>query len=337
MVGAVMKAYAALDYLQEMALSWTIYRLLRRHRIRILHLNNGPIRIGIRAAEWARVPVVAHLRGHGGSAEEVTPLQRRLSASPTVVAAVAISSSVAESVIGHGMPREKVTVIHNPVDLDAFDEAEARRDAIRARWGIPPDAIVAGAFGRVMRYKGQEEFMLAAAPHFERHPELRLMVVGDSSDAPDQDYLAGLQELAEQAPFAGRVVFTGYQHDVAGYYWACDIVVHSSRIREGFGRVVAEGMAAHRPVIAMDEAGPREIVTSGVDGLLVPPRDVDALSGALAMLLDAPGLRESLGRAGRRTVEARFSIPVIAAQLDGFYRTLAASPPAGRTTRPAGA
>ena len=321
LVRGAMRLYTLVDYGQELLLSWGIYRELRRNRIDVLHLNNGPNRIGLRAARWADVPVVGHLRGHGGS--EVTPLQRRLSADPRVIAAIAISRSVAESVIGHGMPRQKVVVIHNPVDMEAFDEAVGRRDAIRSQWGLPPRSMVAGAFGRVMRYKGQEEFMMAAAPLIEEYPELRLMIVGDSSDAPDQDYLAHLQELATRDPFKGRVTFTGYQQDVAGYFCACDLVVHSSRIREGFGRVVAEGMAASRPVIAMDEAGPKDIVTHGVDGLLVPPRDVEALSAAMSSLMASPALRESLGANGRRTVEERFSIPVIAGQLMAFYRDLA--------------
>ena len=164
--------------------------------------------------------------------------------------------------------------------------------------------------------------MMAAVPLFEDHPELRLLIVGDSSDAPDQDYLAHLQELACREPFKGRVVFTGYQHDVAGLFWACDLVVHSARIREGFGRVVTEGMAASRPVIAMDDAGPRDIITHEVDGLLVPPRDVAALSDAMGRLLASPALRETLGKNGRRTVEDRFSVPVIFAHVASFYGRL---------------
>ena len=135
LVRFAMRLYTLADYVQELLVSSRIYWEIRRNRIDVLHLNNGPNRMGMRAARWAGVPVVAHLRGHGGSKEVTTPHERRMAASPTVVAAIAVSRSVAESYVGHGMPGDKIVVIHDPVDLDAFDEAASRRDSVRSRWG----------------------------------------------------------------------------------------------------------------------------------------------------------------------------------------------------------
>jgi D-inositol-3-phosphate glycosyltransferase len=94
-----------------------------------------------------------------------------------------------------------------------------------------------------------------------------------------------------------------------------DIVVHASN-REPFGRVLLEAMAAGRPVIAPREGGPLEIVSDGETGLLVPPRDPDALAAAMVSLLEDPARRAAMSRAARARVSAVFDI-------DGHARAVA--------------
>jgi glycosyltransferase involved in cell wall biosynthesis len=86
-----------------------------------------------------------------------------------------------------------------------------------------------------------------------------------------------------------------------------DVVVHASD-REPFGRVLLEAMAANRPVIAPREGGPLEIVSDGDTGVLVPPRDADALAAAIVSLLEDPARRGAMARAARSHVAARFDI-----------------------------
>jgi glycosyltransferase involved in cell wall biosynthesis len=106
-----------------------------------------------------------------------------------------------------------------------------------------------------------------------------------------------------------------------------DVVVHASD-REPFGRVLLEAMAATRAVIAPREGGPLEIVADGDTGVLVPPRDVDALAAAIVSLLEDPTRRAEMARAARAHVAARFDIRqharAVQAVLDDVLRRRAA-------------
>jgi len=95
--------------------------------------------------------------------------------------------------------------------------------------------------------------------------------------------------------------------------------VHASTIPEPFGQVVIEAMAAGVPIIAADAGGPAEVVTDGVDGLLVAMGDVDALAGALTRMAGDPELRDRLADAGRVTAAA-FAPDVIAGSVEDVYR-----------------
>jgi glycosyltransferase involved in cell wall biosynthesis len=177
--------------------------------------------------------------------------------------------------------------------------------------------------------KGQREFLLAAAKVARECPEAAFLIVGDASDSADHDYWRSVQALAAEPPLAGRVRLVGYRKDVQAYYHACDVVVHSAVWSEGFGRVVIEGMACGKAVVATDAGGPREIVTPGVDGLLVPPGSVDELAAAIGRLVSDPPLRASLGQHGRRSVERRFRPDVIAERVAEVYSDVRREAPSG--------
>jgi len=117
---------------------------------------------------------------------------------------------------------------------------------------------------------------------------------------------------------ADRVNFLGVRHDVPTLMAACDVFVLSSAW-EGFGLVVAEAMACERVVVATDCGGVREVV--GEAGLLVPPRDSQALAAALDRALQLPAdERENLGRAARQRVVEHFSLEATAERYLAVYR-----------------
>ena len=117
-------------------------------------------------------------------------------------------------------------------------------------------------------------------------------------------------------------MFTGHRDDVEAELAGLDVLLHASRLPEPFGQVVVEGMAAGLPVVATDGGGPRELITDGVDGVLVPADEPAALAAAVRALAP-PERRAALGRAAARTA-ARFRPEVIAPQLHGLYAELRA-------------
>ena len=133
-----------------------------------------------------------------------------------------------------------------------------------------------------------------------------------------------LRELATRLGIAERVEFRGFQEDIWAELDLMDILVHASVTPEPFGQVIVEAMLAGVPVIAVAGGGPSEIVTDGVDGLLYPAGDVDALAQDLRRLRDDPNLRARLSDAARVRAE-RFSPQAAAGSVMALYRRVLAA------------
>jgi glycosyltransferase involved in cell wall biosynthesis len=178
--------------------------------------------------------------------------------------------------------RNPIRVIHNGIRLSAHAE---RKPEMRRRWGVGPQDFVVGMLGRVERYKGHEDILLAIA---ELPPELRnrlhLVVVGSGSDAE----IARLRHIAERLGLVGRLHFAGYLSDdpvsVARQF---DVLAMVTKDFEGFGLAVAEAMAAGTPVLATTVGGIIEFVTPET-AMLVPPESPEEIARALAAIMSDP-------------------------------------------------
>ena len=314
---ACLKLLAAFDLAASVLNAVRMVALIRRHRIDCVHLSNGFLPLeGLLAPHWAGVPCIVHMRGM--ARERGKGLQAR--ALRWVTCTIADSNAVADTarrVLG----QRDVTTIYEPVDVARFDAAEPQRSEVRRRLGFEDGAVVVGIFGRVVRWKGQLEFVRASAAAMGRNPSLRALIVGDESDG-GSEYFAEVRAAIAASGWANRFVLAGYQPAVEGFYHACDIVVHASIEPEPFGMVVTEAMAARRPVIASAAGGPCEVVDNGVDGLLVPPGDVAALADAIVALGDDAALRQAMGERGRAKVARAFDVAHIAEQVAAVYRRI---------------
>jgi glycosyltransferase involved in cell wall biosynthesis len=177
--------------------------------------------------------------------------------------------------------------------------------------------LTIGIVGRISPWKGQDVFLRAFALAFPDGGARARIIGGALFGEEDQE--RSLLELVEALGIGDRVDFTGHVDDVATELATLDVVVHASTIPEPFGQVVIEAMAAGVPIIAADAGGPAEVVTDGVDGLLVAMGDVEALAGALTRLAGDPELRDRLAAAGRATA-AEFAPDVIAGSVEDVYR-----------------
>lgn len=204
-------------------------------------------------------------------------------------------------------PSRAITIL-NGIDLERFP-GRPRRSQIataRARIGISADAEVIGIVGRLIVEKGLREFFAAAAQLCDARPKLHVVVVGDVLPKDRDPWKDQLREKVIQAGLSDRFRFTGcFTPDVYEYLSVLDVLVHPS-YKESFGRVIAEGMAAGLPVVATNVRGCRELVIHGETGLLVPHRNVTALTEAIRVLLDDRAMRERMGAAGRARVVERY-------------------------------
>jgi glycosyltransferase involved in cell wall biosynthesis len=286
---------------------------IRREAIAVIHLNNGFENHEANLAAYVtRRPVVVHAHGPCGSARITRYLASR---GPTCIA---ISEVVARSLYAAGVPHDRVHVLPNPLTLDPLPLDSTTRHNARRALGIPPHTRLMGIVGRIVEWKGQREFLKAAAIALARDPHLGAVIVGDVTDAMDA-YGDEVRRLTGELGITDRVWFTGFLPDPREVFALVDVVVHSSILPEPFGLVITEAMALGIPVVAANAGGPVEIITDGVDGFLVNPRDPDAVAARVSALFADPDLYRAIGAAGRGTALARFSPSAYVERLASIY------------------
>ncbi len=275
------------------------------------------------AARWTRTPLVVtyhqdvHLRGGRGLIVEA--LRQTVGRLTLRAADRLLFTSRDYGLASHARPmlrgrEQRIDTLSNGVDLGSF-LTEAGAGEI-ASPGTPGERIVllVAALDRAHYFKGVAIFLdaLRLLP-----PEIRGIVVGDGDLRQVYEVTASRLGVASRVTFAGRLP----KRDLVACYRRADVtVLPSVTMGEAFGMVLLESMACGTPVVASDLPGVRTVVNHGVDGLLVPPDDADALAKALCeMLADRDRLR-AMGRRGRAKVAAQYGWSVIGARLEAIYR-----------------
>jgi glycosyltransferase involved in cell wall biosynthesis len=290
--------------------------LLRRREIDLLHAHLFRAElIGVRAAQVAGTPVVV-ATAHSSRVRSPEDIAALATITPSIDRLIAPSVAIAAKLRAEGRGAADITVVPNGVDLDRFSPHRSNREAaeLRAALGIPPDAFLIGVVARLEPEKGHRYLLEALPAIVDAVPNAWLLLVGEGSQT---DALRA-QARALPLPASERVVFAGFQTDVEAVTQALDVAVMPS-LREAQGLALLEAMAARRPVVASAVGGIPETIRDGVDGLLVPAADPDALATAMVRLARDPRLRDRLAASGRRRVVDRFSVVASVRQVEGIY------------------
>jgi glycosyltransferase involved in cell wall biosynthesis len=270
------------------------------------------------AAARTGVPVVCHFKGF----RRIGPVDRFLSR--WIDVAITMTDEIARHYQQRHVHARRYVTIYDGIEPGHFVTGGGA--AVRQEFGIPDDAPLVGIVGHVQEWKGQLLVAEAVARARRHVPALRCLIVGGIHRF-GKAYGAKLEARIAEPDLAGHVILTGARRDVAACLDAVDVAIHASN-REPFGRVLLEAMAVGRPVIAPREGGPVEIVADGETGLLVPPRDPDALAAAIVALLTDRARAEAMGRAARARVAAVFDIHVHARAVEGVFDEILARGPA---------
>lgn len=178
---------------------------------------------------------------------------------------------------------------------------QARDKGLRKAWNLPGGAIVFGMAGQLVPWKGQRQFIRAAASVAQAHSKAYFIIVGDAAVSGGYAYRLELDGLCQGLGVTDRLRFLGWRDDMPEVMAALDVFVLPSH-HEPFGRVVTEAMAAGKPVIATAAGGPLELIAHGRTGLLVPVGDVGALADAMSMLVTEPQRRREIGQQAKRWI-----------------------------------
>ena len=277
--------------------------LLKRERIDMVHLNNSIVRNHpwMVAAKLCGTPCITHERG-------INPAysQRSVSLGRKLAAVVCISDAVRDNFALRGVTGLPLVTIPNGLDPSEM-KATIPPDRIREELNIRPGRRLIGIVGNLKHWKGQEVVLRATALIKDRFPEVTCLLVGDFSK-DDAAYRSRINGLIAELQLEGHVIVTGYRPNVADYVNALDLLIHASIEPEPFGRVLLEGMALRKPLIASRGGAVPEIVVDGSTGLLFTPGDHQDLARAAELLLQDPERIAIMGEAGYQRLVDHFSI-----------------------------
>ncbi len=222
---------------------------------------------------------------------------------------IAISNSVKSSLMRiEFVSSKKIFVLHNGIDYQKFFKIAVSNKILKEK------PIIIGTICRLEPQKGISYLLLAMKIILAKFPSVQLEIVGDGSLQQELKELTGKLEISNSVKFFGKFA------DVIPSYKRMNVFILPS-LYEGFGIVLLEAMAAGIPVVATNVDGIREVVIDGESGILIPPKNPEAIADAVLKLIENPRLAEKLVDEGLRRSKS-FDIKEHVMKLDNFYANL---------------
>jgi len=208
--------------------------------------------------------------------------------------------------------KDKIVTIPNGVDTTLFKPQNTKRQKHQI--------FFLSVLDKFHKYKGLDYLLRALVNVKVTIPDIKLIVGGKG------ELLEYYQEKVEEMGLKDNVEFKGFLEDeeVINYYATSELFIlpSISSLQEGFGIVVLEALACQTPVISTNIVGVADDVINTNSGIIVPPKDVDALTDAIIEILSNPELQEKMGYAGRKLVQEKYEWKKIAHEIHSLYEEL---------------
>jgi glycosyltransferase involved in cell wall biosynthesis len=230
---------------------------------------------------------------------------------------IAVSGAVRKDLVSQGVRPDKIEVVPNGLDLAVIRFPGTGPDIPAPRPAAREDFVFAHV-GQFAPWKNHDLFIRAAEQVARDLPRAQFVIVGDDLFERNSLYKRTLYYSARYCAAAERIHFWGWRTDMEDVWPAVDCLVHTAEA-EAFGRVIIEAMAHGIPVIATDRGGPAEILQADRTGVLVPPRDVEALRRAMLRVARDARFAGALAAAGRRHARSHFAASQTAARMQEIY------------------
>ena len=291
-------------------------RLIRRHRIQIVHAQKGKARtLAMIASLFVRLPVLILNRG---VSFRLDPFNRLGYTTRRVTAIVAVCESIKQGLVKQGVDADKIEVIYSGTDTTKFHPG-VDGSAVRRELALGPEHFLITQIG-IRSWKGNDDVLDAMVTVKPQVPRARLLFVG-----ANETKARALREKASARGIADVVSVFLYREDIPEILASSDVTVDASYAGLGLTGTLRESLAVGTPVIGTDIEGNPEIVIHGETGLLVKPHDPTGIADALQALAADPERGHAMGRAGQKLVEERFSTAVKIERTETLYRRLLAA------------
>src|SRR3954471_11744622 len=279
--------------------AWRLSRVIKQLRPDIVHAHD-PHGVAMSAlalsmsTQFAKPPLVAsrrvdfHLRGNSLSRWKYRQVDCFICA----------SEAIRQMLIGDGVPAGRTVAVHEGIDIDRVERAEPAN--LHGELWLPHQAPIVGNVAALVPHKGQRHLIDAARTVVQQVPDARFIIAGEG------ELRQALERQIKEYRLEKHVLLAGFRPDVLSLHKAFEIFVMSS-ITEGLGTSLLDAMAAGKPIVATRGGGIPEVVADGQTGVLVDPRDHDAMAEAIVRLLKDETLRRQMGDAGRARARALFS------------------------------
>lgn len=290
--------------------------LIRRERVDVIqaHLFGSGVYCAL-AGALLRRPVIVTFHG----SVDIGQTERFLAAKFAILRLgaqriVTVSKALArELAMRSSLGIERMDIIHNGIATAGFDGQRSMR--LRQELAVPDAAVLIGALGNIRPAKDYPGLLDAFAQVVARQPDARLVIAGEGKGR----LAAELEARRARLNLVRHVHFLGFCADPGEYLRNLDIFVLGSAT-EGFSIATIQAMAAGVPVVVTSSGGPQEIISTGHDGMLVPPGAPDQLAAALLQLIAAPAERQRMAGAAKITVKRRFDVQTMVDAYQALYR-----------------
>lgn len=286
-----------------------IIKIIKKEQIDIIHVNGLLSLQAVMAAKITNRPVVWHL------ISTIYPKELILIIRPIIKICAGKMIFVAENTIGYYLginyPKEKIEIIHEPVDVRYFDAkkiSEHEKIAIRTELDIPSDFRIIGFVGNINPQKKLEYFIESAKIVKTAFPKTKFLIVGTKIKEYKR-YQENLDKLIRSYALDKDIIFLGKVHNLPKILSIVDIFLMTS-ISEGTPLVILEAMAMGIPVVAPDIGGISEQIVDGNTGIIVSQNHPEYISKAVIHLLEHSCERYRMGQNGRERTEKLFSLDI---------------------------
>src|SRR3954469_9832372 len=303
----------------DLSAAWKFSRLIKRLPADTIHAHDPhggavaalALSIGSAAAKGAPVPALVaarrvdfHLKGNSFSRWKYRQVD----------CFIAASDAIRQMLVADGVPDDPTVTVHEGIDGE--HAAAAPPVTVHEAFWLPHGSPVVGNVAALVPHKGQRYLIDAAHLVVQQIPDARFVILGEG------ELREQLEKQVHEHHLEKHVLLPGFRTDVLGCIKGFDLFVMSS-VTEGLGTSLLDAMAATRPVVATTAGGIPEIVEDGVTGLLVPPRDADALAGSIMTLLNDEALRRRMGAAALARVREQFTVErMVAATITVYEQVL---------------
>jgi glycosyltransferase involved in cell wall biosynthesis len=302
----------------DLGAAWRLSRVIKQLKPDILHAHD-PHGVAMAAlalsmsTQLAKPPLVAsrrvdfHLRGSALSRWKYRQVDCFICA----------SEAIRKMLIADGVPETSAVTVPEGIDLGRVHAAPPAR--LHQDLWLPHDAPIVGNVAALVPHKGQKHLIDAAALVVRRVPDARFVIAGEGELRPS------LERQIKEHHLEKHVLLAGFRPDVLSLHKAFDVFAMSS-VSEGLGTSLLDAMACGRPIVATTAGGIPEVVVDGQTGLLVPPRDHQAMADAIVRLLSDPELRKRMGAAGAARARTKFSADRMVRETLRLYQRVAMHP-----------